>query len=660
MATVVIAIDGPSGSGKSSTAKKIAIRSNWQYLDTGSLYRALTVFALNNSIDEEDQLISLLENCQITFNTDPSSPKIFLNGSDVSEEIRTQKVTSAVSKYSAFPKVRKHLLKIQRDYIAGAPFGIVVEGRDIATVVAPNADLKIFLDANIAARANRRESEIEASVKDSKSTKNLNVAEDLERRDLVDSSRKVSPLTQADDAIYLDTTTRTLNEVVDEIWQMLRERNLLGLPTVALIGRPNVGKSTLINRFIGRREAIVEDQPGVTRDRIRYEVEWSGRRFFILDTGGWQIKAEGIAEKISAGVDLAIKESDLIVYVVDGQQGATSEDTQLIEKVRKSNKPMILLANKIDTQIEESNAYELWNLGLGEPHFVSALHGRGSGDFLDVLIEKIPEVGAAIANDGLPRIALIGRPNVGKSSLLNSLAGANRVLVDDQAGTTRDPVDELIEFGGSTWRFVDTAGLRKRFNQDSGSDYYAALRTQLALERSEVALVLFDSTAEVTEQDLRILSLAEEAGRAIVLCMNKWDLVDEDQRLSIERQLDRLLERFTWVIRVNISAKTGWHKDRLAPALLTAKESWQRRINTAKLNGFLGEIVAANPPPVRGGKQAKIKFATQASTMPPKFVIFASEFLEGSYRKFIENRLREEFKFQSTPIEVAVKVSNTR
>ena len=278
---------------------------------------------------------------------------------------------------------------------------------------------------------------------------------------------------------------------------MLRERNLLGLPTVALIGRPNVGKSTLINRFIGRREAIVEDQPGVTRDRIRYEVEWSGRRFFILDTGGWQIKAEGIAEKISAGVDLAIKESDLIVYVVDGQQGATSEDTQLIEKVRKSNKPVILLANKIDTQIEESNAYELWNLGLGEPHFVSALHGRGSGDFLDVLIEKIPEVGAAIANDGLPRIALIGRPNVGKSSLLNSLAGANRVLVDDQAGTTRDPVDELIEFGGSTWRFVDTAGLRKRFNQDSGSDYYAALRTQLALERSEVALVLFDSTAEV-------------------------------------------------------------------------------------------------------------------------------------------------------------------
>ena len=453
---------------------------------------------------------------------------------------------------------------------------------------------------------------------------------------------------------------RSLDEVVDEIWQMLRERNLLGLPTVALIGRPNVGKSTLINRFIGRREAIVEDQPGVTRDRIRYEVEWSGRRFFILDTGGWQIKAEGIAEKISAGVDLAIKESDLIVYVVDGQQGATSEDTQLIEKVRKSNKPVILLANKIDTQIEESNAYELWNLGLGEPHFVSALHGRGSGDFLDVLIEKIPEVGAAIANDGLPRIALIGRPNVGKSSLLNALAGANRVLVDDQAGTTRDPVDELIEFGGSTWRFVDTAGLRKRFNQDSGSDYYAALRTQLALERSEVALVLFDSTAEVTEQDLRILSLAEEAGRAIVLCMNKWDLVDEDQRLSIERQLDRLLERFTWVIRVNISAKTGWHKDRLAPALLTAKESWQRRINTAKLNGFLGEIVAANPPPVRGGKQAKIKFATQASTMPPKFVIFASEFLEGSYRKFIENRLREEFKFESTPIEVAVKVSNSR
>jgi GTP-binding protein len=650
MATVVVAIDGPSGSGKSSTAKLIAQRAHWRYLDTGALYRALTLFAIKNSFNDESELINKISECEIVFNTDPTKPTITLNGIDVSNEIRGQKVTTEVSKYSAFPKVRQFLVKMQREYIKGAPFGIVVEGRDIGTVVAPNANLKIFLDADINARTNRRESEISES--------NLDVKKDLERRDSIDSTRKVSPLTQADDAVYIDSTTRTLDEVVDEIWSLLRGRDLLGLPTVALIGRPNVGKSTLINRFIGRREAIVEDQPGVTRDRIRYEVEWSGRRFFMLDTGGWQIKAEGIAEKISAGVDLAIAESDVIVYVVDGQLGATSEDLQLIDKVRKSNKPVVLLANKIDTQIEEANAYELWNLGLGEPFFISALHGRGSGDFLDVLNKHLPEVGIGITNDGLPRIALIGRPNVGKSSLLNSLAGQNRVLVDEQAGTTRDPVDELIDFGGSTWRFVDTAGLRKRFHQDSGSDYYAALRTQLAVERCEVALVLFDASGEITEQDLRILTMAEEAGRAIVLCMNKWDLVDEDQLSNIERQIDRLLERYTWVIRANVSAKTGWHKDRLAPALAKARENWQKRINTAKLNGFLGEIVAGNPPPIRGGKQAKIKFATQAGTMPPKFVIFSTEFLENSYRKFIENQLRAEFGFESTPIEVAVKVSS--
>ncbi len=650
MATVVVAIDGPSGSGKSSTAKLIAQRAHWRYLDTGALYRTLTLWALNLEIEDETQLLNRIEDCKIEFNTDPKLPTVLLNGNDVSNEIRSQRVTSAVSKFSAFPKVRHFLVKMQREYISGAPFGIVVEGRDIGTVVAPNANLKIYLDADINARTNRRESEVSAV--------EVDVKQDLQRRDLIDSNRKVSPLTQAEDAIYIDSTTRTLNEVVDEIWSLLRNKELLGLPTVALIGRPNVGKSTLINRFIGRREAIVEDQPGVTRDRVRYEVEWSGRRFFMLDTGGWQIKAEGIAEKISAGVDLAIRESDLIVYVVDGQIGATSEDSQLIDKVRKSNKPVILLANKIDTQIEEANAYELWNLGLGEPYFVSALHGRGSGDFLDVLNLHLPEVGMAVANDGLPRIALIGRPNVGKSSLLNILAGQDRVLVDEQAGTTRDPVDELIDFDGSTWRFVDTAGLRKRFHQDSGSDYYAALRTQLALERCEVALVLFDASTEITEQDLRILSMAEEAGRAIVLCMNKWDLVDEDQQVNIERQIDRLLERFTWVIRANVSAKTGWHKDRLGPALNKARLNWQKRINTAKLNGYLGEIVAANPPPIRGGKQAKIKFATQAGTMPPKFVIFSTEFLENSYRKFIENQLRSEFGFESTPIEVAVKVSS--
>ena len=299
-----------------------------------------------------------------------------------------------------------------------------------------------------------------------------------------------------------------------------------------------------------------------------------------------------------------------------------------------------------------------WNLGLGEPRFVSALHGRGSGDLLDLLIAQLPEVGSEQVDDGFRRVALVGRPNVGKSSLLNVLAGAPRVLVDDAEGTTRDAVDELIEFGGSTWRFIDTAGIRRRAHQASGTDYYASLRTQIALERAEVALVIFDASQILTEQDIRIVSMADEAGKALVIVMNKWDLVDEERQIVLDKEIERQLERYPWAQRVNLSAKTGWHRDRLAPALRTALSSWEKRIPTAKLNAFLGELVGANPPPVRGGKQPKIKFATQAGTCPPKFVVFATDFLESAYRRFIERRLREEFGFDGTPIEVAVKLKD--
>jgi GTP-binding protein len=247
---------------------------------------------------------------------------------------------------------------------------------------------------------------------------------------------------------------------------------------------------------------------------------------------------------------------------------------------------------------------------------------------------------------------------VGKSSLLNVLAGAPRVLVDDAEGTTRDAVDELIEFGGSTWRFIDTAGIRRRAHQASGTDYYASLRTQIALERAEVALVIFDASQILTEQDIRIVTMADEAGKALVIVMNKWDLVDEERQLVLDKEIERQLERYPWAQRVNLSAKTGWHRDRLAPALRTALTNWEKRIPTAKLNAFLGELVGGNPPPVRSGKQPKIKFATQAGTCPPKFVVFATGFLENAYRRFIERRLREEFGFDGTPIEVAVKLKD--
>ena len=650
MSALVLAIDGPSGSGKSSTSKAIAIRANWSYLDTGALYRAATWLALENKTSEEETLVDLLEQNLITFNTNPNDPRIFVNDKDLTDEIRLHRINDVVSSISSMAGVRNKLTEIQREYINNAPIGIVVEGRDIGTVIAPNAQLKIYLHADIDARTQRRAGEI---------TENLainTITQSLESRDEVDTTRAISPLAQAEDAAVIDSTRLTLQEVVDQIWKWLKQRNLLGLPTIAVIGRPNVGKSTLVNRMIGRREAIVEDTPGVTRDRVKYEAEWNGRRFFLIDTGGWEVKPEGISEKITAGAEAAIREADLVMFVVDAQVGALDEDQSLVDLLRKSGKKVILVGNKIDNAEDEADGYALWNLGLGEPRFVSALHGRGSGDLLDLLIAQLPEVGSAPVDDGYRRVALVGRPNVGKSSLLNVLAGAPRVLVDDAEGTTRDAVDELIDFGGTTWRFIDTAGIRRRAHQASGTDYYASLRTAIALDRAEVALVIFDASQILTEQDIRIVSMADEAGKALVIVMNKWDLVDEERQLVLDREIERQLERYPWAQRVNLSAKTGWHRDRLAPALRTALTNWEKRIPTAKLNAFLGELVAANPPPVRGGKQPKIKFATQAGTCPPKFVVFANGFLENAYRRFIERRLREVFGFDGTPIEVAVKL----
>jgi GTPase len=654
MANVIVAIDGPSGSGKSSTAKTLATRANWSYLDTGALYRAATWLALKENLSEGWEIIAALRKEPITFKTSPLQPEIFCGDVDITTEIRTMRVTDRVSEFSQIPELRDFLVALQREVIETAPTGIVVEGRDIGTVVAPEAHLKVFLYADLHARAARREDEL--SEKKIEQVDAAKVAESLSSRDEIDSNRRISPLKPAPDALELDSTLLSLPEVVEVIWEWLKRRSLLGLPTVAVIGRPNVGKSTLVNRIIGRREAIVEDTPGVTRDRVKYEAEWNGRRFLLIDTGGWEERPEGISSKITLGSEAAINEADLVLFVVDAQVGALDEDESLVTLLRRSKKKIILAANKVDGQVEEADAHALWNLGLGEPHFVSALHGRGSGDLLDFLIKQLPEVGSEQPDDGFRRVALVGRPNVGKSSLLNILAGESRVIVDDEAGTTRDPVDELIEIGGDTWRFIDTAGIRKRSHQDSGTDYYASLRTASALERAEVAVVVLDASIPLTEQDIRIVSMVEEAGRALVIVMNKWDLMDEDRQIQLEKELERQLERYPWAQRVNLSAATGWHRDRLAPALRTALTSWEKRVPTAKLNSFLGALVGATPPPVRSGKQPKIRFATQAATCPPKFVVFSSQFIETSYRRFIERRLREEFGFAGTPVEVAVNV----
>lgn len=436
-----------------------------------------------------------------------------------------------------------------------------------------------------------------------------------------------------------------------------------GYPVLAIVGRPNVGKSTLVNRIVGSRVAVVQDTPGVTRDRVHYDAEWAGKQFTVVDTGGWELDVEGIDRSVADQSEVAIEEADAVMLVVDANVGVTDTDEQIVKLLRRANKPVILAANKVDSPQQEADAAMLWALGLGEPYPISALHGRGTGDLLDVAIRALPEVSAtalARPDQGPRRVALVGRPNVGKSSLLNRLAGQNRVVVDDVAGTTRDPVDEIIELDHQPWIFVDTAGIRRRVHLTKGADYYASLRTQTAIEKAELGLVLIDASVPLTEQDIRVIQQVIDAGRAVVVVCNKWDLVEEERRIELDREMERELVQISWAERVNLSAQTGWHTNRLTRAMNTALESWDMRIPTGKLNAFLGELVAANPHPVRGGKQPRILFATQVANRPPRIVLFTTGFLDHSYRRFIENRLRQTYGFTGSPLEISVRVRERR
>ena len=432
-------------------------------------------------------------------------------------------------------------------------------------------------------------------------------------------------------------------------------------PVVAVVGRPNVGKSTLVNRILGRREAVVQDIPGVTRDRVSYDALWSGRRFVVQDTGGWEPDAKGLQQLVAEQASVAMRTADAIILVVDATVGATTADEAAARLLQRSGKPVFLVANKVDTERSEADAAELWSLGLGEPHPISAMHGRGVADLLDKVIDALPAVSEMASGGGGPRrVALVGKPNVGKSSLLNRLAGDERSVVHDVAGTTVDPVDSLIELDGKIFRFVDTAGLRRKVAQASGHEFYASIRTHGAIDAAEVAVVLIDGSQPLTEQDQRVLSMVIDAGRALVLAFNKWDLVDEDRRELLDREIDRELAQLQWSPRVNISAKTGRAVQKLVPALEKALESWDTRVSTGRLNTFVKEIVAATPPPVRGGKQPRILFATQATARPPTFVLFTTGFLEAGYRRFLERRLRETFGFEGSPIRINVRVREKR
>jgi GTP-binding protein len=434
------------------------------------------------------------------------------------------------------------------------------------------------------------------------------------------------------------------------------------LPVVAVVGRPNVGKSTLVNRMIGRREAVVQDVPGVTRDRVSYDATWNGRQFVLVDTGGWAPDAKGMAAQVTEQAELAVAAADAVVFVVDARVGTQDVDEAVVKVLRRSGKPVLLAANKVDDQRTEAEAAALWQLGLGEPMTVSALHGRGSGDLLDAILAAIPQAPRMMSEGdrGPRRVAIVGKPNVGKSSLLNKVAGQQRVVVDDVAGTTVDPVDELVEVDGEIFRFIDTAGIRRRVKEASGHEYYASLRTHGAIERAEVCIAVVDASEPVTEQDLRILTSVEEAGRALVIAFNKWDLTDDERRRYLRREIERDLVHFEWASKINISALTGRHVDHLGAAIKEALAGWEMRVSTGRLNAFLGRIVAAHPHPVRGGKQPRILFGTQAHAGPPTFVLFTTGELEPGYVRFLRRRLREEFGFQGTPVHVELRVREKR
>jgi len=428
-------------------------------------------------------------------------------------------------------------------------------------------------------------------------------------------------------------------------------------PVVAVVGRPNVGKSTLVNRVLGRRQAVVEDVPGVTRDRVAYDAQWAGRRFTIVDTGGWAPDARDRAAAIAAQAEIAASTADVIMFVVDATVGALDEDEAAVRMLRRTRKPVILVANKVDNAQQELEAASLWSLGLGEPYPVSALHGRGSGDLLDVLLAALPSPPPVLETRprGPRRVALVGKPNVGKSSLLNKLSNEERAVVDPVAGTTVDPVDSLVTIGDELWLLVDTAGLRRRVITASGTEYYASLRTAGAIEAAEVAVVLIDAAEPISEQDQRVLSMVTEAGRALVLAFNKWDLVDADRRHFLEKEVERELRRIPWAIRVNISARTGRAVEKLAPALRQALASWEQRVSTGQLNQFITSVVQATPHPVRSGRSPKVLFATQAATRPPTFVLFTSGPLDAGYVRFVERKLRDEFGFEGSPVHISVR-----
>lgn len=433
------------------------------------------------------------------------------------------------------------------------------------------------------------------------------------------------------------------------------------LCTVAIVGRPNVGKSSLVNRFLGRREAVVEDFPGVTRDRVSYLADWGGQRFWVQDTGGWDPNVKGIHGAIARQAEVAMATADVIIMVVDTKVGITETDSVMARKLQRAEVPVLLVANKFDSDSQYADMAEFYALGLGDPWPVSAQHGRGGADVLEQVLAAFPEEPrSASIVEGPRRVALVGKPNVGKSSLLNKISGEDRSVVDNVSGTTVDPVDSLVQLDQKLWKFIDTAGLRKKVKNAQGHEYYASLRTRGVIDAAEVCVFMIDSSEPVSEQDQRVLAMILESGKALVLVFNKWDLMDEDRRWELDREIDQQLAHIPWVKRVNISAKTGRALQRLEPYMLEALENWDKRVSTGQLNTWLRATIAQNPPPMKGGRVPRVLFATQATTQPPTIVLFTTGFLDAGYRRYLERKFRESFGFEGTPVKIAVRVRERR
>ena len=426
-------------------------------------------------------------------------------------------------------------------------------------------------------------------------------------------------------------------------------------PIVAVVGRPNVGKSTLVNRILGRREAIVEEKPGVTRDRKMVETEWNGRPFTLVDTGGWLDSDNPLDAQVSRQAERAIEDADVVVAVVDVSVGVTEEDERMARLLRRHRDKVLLVANKVDNDRRESDVWELTRLGLGDPWGVSALHGRGTGDLLDELVSRLPpeHVEAPVEEDveeGVPAVAIVGRPNVGKSTLFNRLIGEERAVVHDLAGTTRDTIDTVVDTEEGRIRFVDTAGMRRKSRIDEGTEYYSLVRALQAIDRADAALLVIDATEGVTHQDQRLAERVDAAGTAVVIVLNKWELLDAEQRADMTAQIADRLAFLGYAPVLKISALTGKSVHKLLPALSQAIDAYRRRVPTGELNQVVQAAQSAHAAP-----GSRILYATQGATDPPTFTLFTTKPLHASYLRYLERKIREHFDFGPTPLKFRVR-----